>query len=143
MIKSTNSVIEMTWRNFQKKSCGISAYHNWIFKPQISSIFNFRYVKGVRISGVLGVKVLKYSRNCSLQYTLIPWILKNVTHPKLYIVYVLRRRHCCHRRFELLKLFSIFTVFSLLSFASQYFRMQQTIRKVHIMINCLLSYVSS
>ena len=34
------------WRNFQKKSCGISTYDNWNFKPQISSIFHFDRASG-------------------------------------------------------------------------------------------------
>ena len=44
------------WRNFQKKSFGISTYVKWNFKPQISSIFRFDKVSDGQMVHVLGVK---------------------------------------------------------------------------------------
>ena len=40
----------------KKKSCGISTYDKWNFKPQISSIFYFDRVSYGRMAHVLGVK---------------------------------------------------------------------------------------
>ena len=55
LIKSTNSVIKMTWCAnggiSKKKSCGIST-----FKPQISSIFHFDQVGDSQMAYVLCVK---------------------------------------------------------------------------------------
>ena len=45
-----------TWRDFNKTFCGISTYHKWMFKLQISTIFNFDRTHQSWISGVLGVK---------------------------------------------------------------------------------------
>ena len=45
-----------TWRNFNKTFCGISTYHKWMFKLQISFIFNFDRAHQSWSSGVLGVK---------------------------------------------------------------------------------------
>ena len=42
---------------FPKKSCGISTYDEWNFKPQISSIFHFDRVSDGRMRHVLGVKL--------------------------------------------------------------------------------------
>ena len=47
------------WRDFYKTSCGISTYHKWMFKLQISTIFNFDWAHQSWISGVLGVKKAK------------------------------------------------------------------------------------
>ena len=47
------------WRDFNKTFCAISAYHKWIFKLQISSIFNFDRAHQSWISGLLGVKRVK------------------------------------------------------------------------------------
>ena len=44
------------WRDFNKTFCGISTYHKWMFKLQISSIFNFDRAHQSWISGLLGVK---------------------------------------------------------------------------------------
>ena len=44
------------WRDFNKTFCGISTYHKWMFKLQISSIFNFDRAHQRWISGLLGVK---------------------------------------------------------------------------------------
>ena len=44
------------WRNFLKKSFGISTYDELNFKPQISSIFHFDWVSDGRMAHVLGVK---------------------------------------------------------------------------------------
>ena len=63
------------WRDFSKTFCGISTYHKWIFKLQISSIFNFEYVNEVWINGVLDVKV-KFVGLFKL--TLTEWILEFV-----------------------------------------------------------------
>ena len=46
------------WRDFNKTFCGISTYHKWMFKLQISSIFNFDQAHQSWISGLLGVKRL-------------------------------------------------------------------------------------
>ena len=43
------------WRNFQKKSCGISTYDNWNFKPQTSSVFQFDRASDGRMAHELGV----------------------------------------------------------------------------------------
>ena len=43
------------WRDFKKTFCGISTYHKWMLKLQISSIFNFDRAHRRWISGVLGV----------------------------------------------------------------------------------------
>ena len=47
------------WRDFNKTFCGISAYHKWMFKLQISSIFNFDQAHQSLISGVLGVNACR------------------------------------------------------------------------------------
>ena len=44
------------WRDFNKKFCGISLYHKWMVKLQISSIFHFDRAHQSWISGLLGVK---------------------------------------------------------------------------------------
>ena len=44
------------WRDFNKTFCAISTYHKWMFKLQISSMFNFDRAHQSWISGVLGVK---------------------------------------------------------------------------------------
>ena len=44
------------WRDFNKTFCGISTYQKWMFKQQISSIFNFDRAHQSWISGLLGVK---------------------------------------------------------------------------------------
>ena len=51
------------WRDFDKTFCGISTDHKWMFKLQISSIFNFDQAHQSWICGVLGVK---WSANSSL-----------------------------------------------------------------------------
>ena len=45
-----------TWRNFQKKSHGISKYDKWNFKPQILFIFQFDQGSDGWMAHVLGVK---------------------------------------------------------------------------------------
>ena len=45
------------WRDFNKTFCGISTYHKWMFKLQISSIFNFDRAHQSWISGLLGVDI--------------------------------------------------------------------------------------
>ena len=45
------------WRDFNKIFCGISTYHKWMLKLQISSIFNFDWAHQSWISAVLGVKL--------------------------------------------------------------------------------------
>ena len=47
------------WRDFNKTFCGISTYHKWMFKLQISSIFNFDQAHQSWISGQLGVNIIK------------------------------------------------------------------------------------
>ena len=44
------------WRDFNKTFCGISLYHKWMLKLQISSIFHFDRAHLSWISGLLGVK---------------------------------------------------------------------------------------
>ena len=44
-------------RNFRKKSCGISTYDKWNFKPHISSIFHFDWVSEGRMQGCTSVQV--------------------------------------------------------------------------------------
>ena len=44
------------WRDFNKTFCGVSPYHKWMFKLQISSIFYFDRAHQSWISGLLGVK---------------------------------------------------------------------------------------
>ena len=46
----------------KNKSCGISAYDNWNFKPQISSIFHFDQASDSRMAHVLGVKKYQFRR---------------------------------------------------------------------------------
>ena len=52
---SNKKDLKCAWRDFKKKFFGISTYHNWMFKLQISSIFNFDRAHQSWISGVLGV----------------------------------------------------------------------------------------
>ena len=54
----TNSVIKMTWWNFQKNSCAISTYDKWNFKPQISSIFHFDRESDGEMAHMLGVNII-------------------------------------------------------------------------------------
>ena len=44
------------WRNFKNIFCVLSGYPKKPFRTEKSSIFNFRYVKEVWVSGLLGVK---------------------------------------------------------------------------------------
>ena len=44
------------WREFNKKIFDVCTHIKWNFKPQISPIFSFGYVKQVWITGLLGVK---------------------------------------------------------------------------------------
>ena len=44
------------WWDFNKTFCGISTYHKWMFKLQISSIFHLDWAHQSWISGLLGVK---------------------------------------------------------------------------------------
>ena len=46
------------WRDFNKTFCGISTYHKWLFKLQISSIFNFDRAHQSWISGLLGFNTI-------------------------------------------------------------------------------------
>ena len=57
---SNKNYIVSTWRNFQKKSCGIFTYDNWNFKPQISSIFQFDRASDGGMAHVLGVNKLNF-----------------------------------------------------------------------------------
>ena len=44
------------WRNFKNIFCVLSGYPKKPFRTEKPSIFNFRYVKEVWVSGLLGVK---------------------------------------------------------------------------------------
>ena len=50
------------WRNFKNIFCVLSGYPKKPFRTQKLSIFNFRYVKEVWASGLLGVKYLIQNR---------------------------------------------------------------------------------
>ena len=77
------------WKDFNKTFCGISTYHKWMFKQQISSIFNFRYVKEVWISGVLGVKNILTRKTWNTDFIIIChklWInMKIACEPFAYL----------------------------------------------------------
>ena len=45
------------WRDFNKTFCDTSTYHKWMFKIQISSIFNYDWARQSWINGVLGVNI--------------------------------------------------------------------------------------
>ena len=47
------------WRNFKNIFCVLSGYPKKPFRTEKPSIFNFRYVKEVWVSGLLGVKLEK------------------------------------------------------------------------------------
>ena len=49
------------WRDFNKTFCGISPYHKWMFKLQISSIFHFDRAHQSWISGLLGVNIFGHA----------------------------------------------------------------------------------
>ena len=51
------------WRDFNKTFYGISTYHKWMFKLQISSIYNFDQAHQSWISGVLCVKLFCQKKN--------------------------------------------------------------------------------
>ena len=53
---SNKNYLLCAWRDFYKTFCGISTYHKWMFKLQISSIFKFDRAHQSWISGLLGVK---------------------------------------------------------------------------------------
>ena len=55
---SNKNDILCAWRDFNETFCGISTYHKWKFKLQISSIFNFDRAHQSWISGVLGVNCM-------------------------------------------------------------------------------------
>ena len=47
------------WKDFNKTFCDVSTYHKWMFKLQISSIFNFDQAHQSLISGALGVNACR------------------------------------------------------------------------------------
>ena len=79
------------WRDFNKTFCGISTYHHWMFKLQISSIFNFDWAHKSWISGVLGVneittppeeRVNIFVPVCFFLYVYLQWIKFGYTTTK-------------------------------------------------------------
>ena len=55
------------WRDFNKTFCGIPTYHKWMFKLQISSIFNFDWAHQSWISGILSVNTnISISPKCNI-----------------------------------------------------------------------------
>ena len=60
-----------TWRDFNKTFCGVPTYHKWMFKLQISSMFNFDRAHQSWISGLVGVFIWQYKINIVLFYSRI------------------------------------------------------------------------
>ena len=55
-----------TWRDFNKTFCGISPYHKWMFKLQISSIFHFDWGSDSWMAHVIGVKQRQFQDSFAL-----------------------------------------------------------------------------
>ena len=49
-----------TGRDFNKTSCGISTYHKWMFKLEISSIFHFDWASDGRMASRLFLTFLNF-----------------------------------------------------------------------------------
>ena len=64
------------WWDFNKTFCGISTYHKWMFKLQISSIFNFDRAHQSWISGLLGVKIFFFLEYAFFNIQGAPALLK-------------------------------------------------------------------
>ena len=61
------------------------------------------------------LKVLKYSKKCSLQYTLIPWSLKKMWHTLMYCIWIFQVTQILMRLVYLIWAFSDVGIFALIA----------------------------
>ena len=69
IFRKSDHIAQKITRDFKQKNCGVSTYHRWNFKPQISFIFHFDHVSDGWMAPVLVVNT-SYLTDSYISFTL-------------------------------------------------------------------------